>query len=776
LRTGTSRIWILRYRYRILLALLLLTLVGVLAVPAFPYLASAYHLEAGGRALDTPASALEHLHKAIEWDPNNAQAYRLLGRALRDQGDLPAAVEALMHYTQLRPDNPLGHIELAEVYEEAEVEMSSLYRADLVTLLPQAAVGTPDAPLDTPYSQPDGPVWHSYVAATTFSLPPRWGEPPTLFMHPSSRVTYTLALPPQPAALHFDMGMDPQTLNWPGDGATFEVFADGQRIFLEHLDKAMAREGWHQRTVDLAPWTGQELMLTLAVTPGPAADPTGDWAGWGEPQVADTRWFDLEALNPGIQVMEEWRRAGYTAEGFVNVGKAAQAAGRDEEAGEWYERALRLAPGWDEPYRLLGGTPKGNEMTLAYLSQGGAEAVQKANRLQPGNLYVNYQLWEQAQEAGDLVSAAAYRETLAYFPLEAIDPADEQLLDYAAEVIPALLEEGLWDRGKTLRVVSFLVWQHSRATGTERLLQQLVERYPGEPEWPFYLAELYHRRGDLDRAEPGYRQSLVVDPAYAQAYLRLGMVAEAKSRTSDPKPRERLEEAAWWYERYNEMAPDDLWGLKKVVELHQALDRPEAAAQREELAVRTDDRRVVAEMLGVPLESVELGPNLVENGGFEEWIGNVPKSWRFRAYLGQGEDKGLYAPGLDSLAGTGDTSRIEGLWGGLMDDGTSTYGEYEGTDFTLSSGNDYLISLWYRTQFPESGIGLIAVGEFSKSGGRLLTHTPLEDSSGRWHLVSVLVQGLSQDMSVGPLIRNWGLGDIWFDEVQVRPVYHRRRG
>jgi hypothetical protein len=35
---------------------------------------------------------------------------------------------------------------------------------------------------------------------------------------------------------------------------------------------------------------------------------------------------------------------------------------------------------------------------------------------------------------------------------------------------------------------------------------------------------------------------------------------------------------------------------------------------REELSRCTDDRRIVAELFGVPAEVVELRPNLVENG------------------------------------------------------------------------------------------------------------------------------------------------------------------
>ena len=63
----------------------------------------------------------------------------------------------------------------------------------------------------------------------------------------------------------------------------------------------------------------------------------------------------------------------------------------------------------------------------------------------------------------------------------------------------------------------------------KQLLEQTIERYPAEPDWSFYLAELYHRRGELDQAEAIYRQVLALDPNYAQAYLRIGMLYEARA-------------------------------------------------------------------------------------------------------------------------------------------------------------------------------------------------------------------------------------------------------
>jgi tetratricopeptide (TPR) repeat protein len=436
-------------------------------------------------------------------------------------------------------------------------------------------------------------------------------------------------------------------------------------------------------------------------------------------------------------------------------------------------------------------------VALAYLDlltgiqgDGGARGAGQVGRwlervcaLRPGDLYANYYLWRQARERGDVTGATRHRETLTHFPLEAIHPADERVLDYAVEVIPTLLESGLWDWERTLNVVSFLVWQHSESSGVERLLERLGECYPTEPEWPFYLAELYHRRGNLDQAEAAYHQTLVVDPEYVQAYLRLGMVTEAQSRISDlasqdPSPRshERLAAAAEWYAQYHTMVPDGLLGLERLAEVCTVLEEVGArdagcqeATFQEARGSRTDERRIVAEWLGVAVEGVALGPSLVGNGRFEEGQAGQLERWYFQTYLGPGKE-GLYFAGPDALAGEGDTARIVGLRGGLMDDGTATYGELVGEELSLSPGGWYVISARYRTQ-NLSGNGLLFLGEWFEPDGVQLTHTYLEDSSGEWRKVSVLVRGQDWKMAVVPLIRNWALGSVWFDDVQVRPIW-----
>ncbi len=79
---------------------------------------------------------------------------------------------------------------------------------------------------------------------------------------------------------------------WPrsGDGAGFRVLLDDGRrrtLFHAHLDprRRAADRRWIPVDIDLSPWAGQVVLLTLATDPGPAADPTWDWAVWRDPTL-----------------------------------------------------------------------------------------------------------------------------------------------------------------------------------------------------------------------------------------------------------------------------------------------------------------------------------------------------------------------------------------------------------------------------------------------------------------------------------------------------------
>jgi len=286
-------------RYAVLLSTVVLCAVG--GGLACPYAASAYHLEAGGRALEQglgitdllewwytgprEAQDPQALQKAVthlQQADASSHALRLLGRVQAARGDVLAGIEALERFTALRPDNRLGHLELAAAYELTGRRLEEIEYVRLLDPLPGARVSAPDLDGEVAY-RPEG--WESdYAYPTTFSLPPNYGKRPTLFLHAGSWVTYTVMLA-QPSVLRFGMGLDPRSLGWGGDGATFEVFVDGVRVFLEHLTVEVAREGWQEREVDLAEYTGRTVHLALATTPGPKGDGTADWAGWGESRI-----------------------------------------------------------------------------------------------------------------------------------------------------------------------------------------------------------------------------------------------------------------------------------------------------------------------------------------------------------------------------------------------------------------------------------------------------------------------------------------------------------
>jgi tetratricopeptide (TPR) repeat protein len=461
--------------------------------------------------MSNPAAAADHLQRAIEHDLENAQAYHLLASVYRADGNWQAALEALKRYIELRPNNPLGYIELARTHEKIQAALAAMWSIDLLTFLPQATVQTPEVPVDTPYGQPGGPLWQSYVAEAGFSLPPHYGNRPTLFMHPPALVTYTLALPSQPALLRFDLGMDPQSHDWAGDGATFEVLVNGERVFLEHLDKeesqlgSVSSQGWHARIVDLAPWAGQDIALTLGVTPGPTGDASGDWAGWGEPRLQERQWAALEAVSSRTHIVEAWRQSGLTVPDLLRRGETARKADQNDEAMSWYQRAIWLAPHLSDPWYHVGLLNEGQEQWQQAL-----DAYERA-------LELNH-----FEDVGR--SSPAYRTGLI---------CQRQLEPPRFEEAQTAYEEAL--AADDFRSGKDRAWAHARlgqvwyalqgdAVTAEAELLEGLALAPQDKWLHVALGDLYRDEGQLDRAEALYLQALAIDPSFEASQRRLNAV------------------------------------------------------------------------------------------------------------------------------------------------------------------------------------------------------------------------------------------------------------
>src|SRR3989442_1684908 len=113
-----------------------------------------------------------------------------------------------------------------------------------------------------------------------------------LFEHPAApgrpaRVSYSLNLPAvekgQLLFLAFDIGIaDGARLGEPADGVRFEVELDGQKVFAKDWRKCR----WQAQAVDLSPFAGRRVLLTLLTDA--IRNSSYDWAVWGNPRVL---WF-----------------------------------------------------------------------------------------------------------------------------------------------------------------------------------------------------------------------------------------------------------------------------------------------------------------------------------------------------------------------------------------------------------------------------------------------------------------------------------------------------
>jgi len=555
-------------------AFFLLAAFTLFVVSAFTsYLVSAFYLELGGRELDqvpnlksqipNPNSqfpmtksqipspgltrAVAHLEAALHWDAGNAQAYRLLGQAYLAREDYLAAIEALTTYTDLQPDNPLGHLELAQVCEGLARASEPEVYYDFIEHLPEAAVTAPSDPVQTDYCVPNGPVASCYVASTYWTMPDDELRP-VLFMHPSSWARYVVAVPVEATMLRFSVGLYPLSWNWGGDGALFEVCiqdgAEEKRLFSTYVSNVEEDWGWHDGEVDLTPYAGQEVMLTLGAHPGLQGNPTGDWAGWAEPRLegVDASQRRMEAEKWWAKAVAEWQAAGLTAQDFIARGEEARKAERYEEALAWYGRAARVEPGLGDPWYYKGlaymGLERWEEALGAYeraAALGAFTSVGRSSpyywmgviyqrRLEPPQTDSALTAYEAAIKADDF--SADWEAADCHFKRGEIlwwhkgDP-DEYIAEYqqAIELDPKHVS------AYNLLGVAYYI-RYGDAAMAEAEIRRALEVAP-QNEWAYlYLGDIYHWEGRVDEAAAMYEQALEIDPAFEGARQRLQAIGE----------------------------------------------------------------------------------------------------------------------------------------------------------------------------------------------------------------------------------------------------------
>jgi hypothetical protein len=299
------------------------------------------------------------------------------------------------------------------------------------------------------------------------------------------------------------------------------------------------------------------------------------------------------------------------------------------------------------------------------------------------------------------------------------------------------------------------------------------------------------RTSRLDNRSSGLTTDLSVtvsmpQPASASRYL--------------PSAIRNLRYAARCYNDYQAIIPDDLLGLRRLAEVCTTVEElgledescqeaalrvsgsrfqvePEAspaAVLRNLLEARTDDRHIMAELLQVPVEDVKLGPNLLENGGFEDWNNARPIEWEIsNMATGAPWNRGQFVEIADRFVSWEETAgRIAGLWLEQSEDkepGRSGYLYSFSGNRALPYGSCYVLSFYYRTE------GLLdrAVNVWAGSSQDIPFDHRLPSTNGEWRRFVVVgcnyTSGINDKMS-SLLIRSFSPGQVWFDEVRIHEV------
>jgi hypothetical protein len=187
------------------------------------------------------------------------------------------------------------------------------------------------------------------------------------------------------------------------------------------------------------------------------------------------------------------------------------------------------------------------------------------------------------------------------------------------------------------------------------------------------------------------------------------------------------------------------------------------------------DRSLVASQLGVPVETVQFGPELVTNGGFEHYeISNDLVSVWHHSFMSRGNPRNLaaFVVGVDSSnAWNGSHAmRVDGLY---RENNPELKGARAGfwhrEPITVQPDTSYVVSFAYRTQEVQGNVAAVwLTGEqnvFWKHEKRL------PPTGGEWkHETFVVWNRSGNEARIRPLLRSWGEGSVWFDDFSIRQV------
>lgn len=333
--------------------------------------------------------------------------------------------------------------------------------------------------------------------------------------------------------------------------------------------------------------------------------------------------------------------------------------------------------------------------------------------------FATYYLLVSYSELGQDENTVATRQALQQVRFDWEDDLGEQ-----CNIIADLLNRQVWNRDLALRMLALLVWKCAENPIAERIVSDLSSRHSDDARWIFYLAELYQRRGDNVKAERLYHEALPAERTYSEAAMRL----------------------------------NDLLGHQPAPQV---------------------DVNLVSELLGVSSGQIRIGSDKIGNvSGISKGTESNLSGWKWDSYANAWVfGPGAFIGGLDAvITKSGYPSiRIDGLWTDSRIGFEAARAGFQLVDFDrvtarqvlLPARSGYLLIFNYKTQYD-----MDPKPEFWLSPDLTIENAQfLPTTNGEWRLFLGLVWNPGPDQRpISLLLRNWGMGVIWFDNVQLREV------
>jgi hypothetical protein len=184
---------------------------------------------------------------------------------------------------------------------------------------------------------------------------------------------------------------------------------------------------------------------------------------------------------------------------------------------------------------------------------------------------------------------------------------------------------------------------------------------------------------------------------------------------------------------------------------------------------------VVAKALGVAPENVDFGENRISNGSFESWDEpDIPQGWSWAATTADLFDKALVVGGADArniYDGT-HSARIARLWQ-MNIAGRAPFRAGFSTQIRPDPAARYhVLSFAYKTDKVNATPAAILFDCFNGSTSGDYQFVP--DTEGEWRtvmLIGSLKESCAQQANL--FLANFGVGDVWFDDVSFLPIQTR---